>query len=309
MSLPTVTSTQLPKNRSAEGKSMAQVLGSQAPDPQPQPVLSTQNEMRMKAVNNSETVASLLAHRAPRGDTPRSEPVELTPTLRSRKVPGGSDNVGRLLDVEGRLQDQERFNSFIMEQFNGLETKFQKLLARGVMDGPGRRSDDGELRIALLEEQLKKSERTVGQLQAYVHSMASGHTELGSMVSGLQRQEDSELTQIRALIQEKITTESKETIKNKEKAQALFGELVRLGEQQERNSDVLQRIGSVFEQRIQSLEGRLMQGEQVYTQLNQRTDSGVNILAEMAEKVERRMQMLEGALSALNVTFNAGGTA
>jgi len=281
---------------------MAQVLGSQPPDPQPQPVLSIQNEMRMKGINNSETVASLLAQRerVPRSDTPRSEPVEFTPPLRSRKAPP-SENVGKLLDLEMKLQDQERFNSFIMEQFNGLETKFQKLLARGVMEGPGRRSEEGELRIALLEEQLKKSERTVGQLQSYVHSMASGHTELGSMVSGLQRQEDSELTQIRSLIQEKITVESREAIKNKEKAQALFGEVVRLGEQQERNSDVLQKIGSVFEQRIQTLESRLMQGEQVYTQLNQRTDSGVNILADMADKVERRMQMLEGALSALNV--------
>lgn len=281
---------------------MAQLLGSQPTDPQPQPVLFTQNEMRMKVINNSDTVAALLAQR--RGETPRSEPMEFTPPMVSRKAAGSERT--RFVEVEMKWQDQERFNSFILEQFNGLEAKFQKLLARGVIEGPLRRGDEGGetgLRLALLEEQLKKSERTVSQLQSYVQSTVHGHAELGSMVSGLQRQEDSELTQIRALIQDKISSESREAVKNKEKAQALFGEVVRLGEQQERNADVLQKIGSVFEQRIQTLESRLMQGEQVYTQLNQRTDSGVGILADMADKVERRMQMLEGALAALNVTF------
>ncbi|CAG9319371.1 unnamed protein product [Blepharisma stoltei] len=112
-------------------------------------------------------------------------------------------------------------------------------------------------------------------------------------------QADSELIQMRSILQDKLTEDQKVQLKNKEKSQVLFGEVVRLGESQEKMNEFLQNLSITVESRVSQLESRLNHGERQVVTLDTKADTNVNLLIELAEKVERRVQMVETALLAL----------
>ncbi|CAG9316800.1 unnamed protein product [Blepharisma stoltei] len=114
-----------------------------------------------------------------------------------------------------------------------------------------------------------------------------------------QRQEDSEMGQMRNLIQDTLTEMTKEQLKNKEKAQVLFSEVVRLGEMNEKTSGFLQNLSLTVENRLSQLESRLSLGERSVVSLDSKSDQGVSLLMDLAGKVENRVQGIETAILAL----------
>jgi ABC-type uncharacterized transport system ATPase component len=80
-------------------------------------------------------------------------------------------------------------------------------------------------------------------------------------VKNTQSRDTSDILQMRSMLQEKITEEGVALAKEREKSKALFMEVVRLGEAHERMNDTLSTLNQQYEQRIQSMEGKLYSGE------------------------------------------------
>ena len=185
-----------------------------------------------------------------------------------------SDNTLKISEIEEKLKEQERFNSFLIEQINKLESNISKFYGRA----PLSRGDD---RLSKLEEEVRRLESEIPKdnIKSY--------------------QQDSELVQIRSFLQEKFTEDFKLHQKHKEKGQVLFGEIVRLGENYEKTNDFLQNLSLNLESRILTIENRVNSGERQVVSIDHKSEGGVTLLMELAEKVEKRIQMMETALLAL----------
>ena len=187
------------------------------------------------------------------------------------------DTSVKLAELEDKMREQERFNSFLVDQINKIEGNMSKMYSRRPSAGRG---DD---RIQKLEEDLKRLELNLGRDNKDLKAF----------------QQDSELTQMRTFIQEKITEDFKLHQKHKEKGQVLFGEVVRLGENYEKTTDFLQNLSVSLESRMMSLENRINSGERQVVSVDNKSEGSVSLLIELAEKVDRRMQMIETALLAV----------
>lgn len=214
-----------------------------------------------------------------------------TPGSRGRNR-NAMDIPTKLLYVEEKLKDQERINSYIIDQMNKYESSFQKVYSRG-----GSKIDTDKLYD--LEEDVKKQQLEMIRFKSDIENIVSSYTDVNFKVKGIQRQEDVELTQIRSMIQDKLSEDHKTHIKNKEKSQVLFGEVVRLGELNEKMNEFLQNLSLTVESRVSQIESRLNQGERQVVTIDSKSDTSVGLLVELAEKVERRVQMIETALFAL----------
>jgi hypothetical protein len=195
-----------------------------------------------------------------------------TPPIR----PMSQDIPLKISDLEEKHREQERFNSYLIDQINKLEANLNKLYTRGPS------ASRGDERVFRIEEDLKKLEMQLGKenrdLKAY--------------------QQDSELVQMRNFIQEKITEDYKIHQKHKEKSQVLFGEIVRLGENYEKTNEFLQNLSLSLENRMLILENRINNGERQVATIDNGTGN-MNMLIDLAEKLDKRFQMVETALLAL----------
>lgn len=188
------------------------------------------------------------------------------------------DYTSKISDLEEKQKEQERFNSFLIDQINRLESSVNKKYSRG---GPTSRGHDD--RVAKLEDDLRRLELIVSRDNPDLKVM----------------QQDTELVQMRNFLQEKITEDSKLHQKHKEKGQVLFGEVVRLGENYEKTNEFLQNLSLSLENRILSIENRVNSGERQVVSIDSKSEGNLNQLMELAEKMFNRIQTLEQALLAL----------
>ena len=63
-----------------------------------------------------------------------------------------------------------------------------------------------------------------------------------SFVKSIQSQGDSELSQMRNFMQDKLNEDHLTTVKSKEKSSVLFSEIVRLGEANEKQQEMMTNI-------------------------------------------------------------------
>ncbi len=68
-----------------------------------------------------------------------------------------------------------------------------------------------------------------------------------------------------------------------------FNEVVRLGEDNEKHQELLNQITVQYENRIQTLEQRLMQQEQSSLITEKKGDSSQNFLNDVMERVESKL--------------------
>lgn len=106
---------------------------------------------------------------------------------------------------------------------------------------------------------------------------------------------------MREIIQEKLSEDQASSLKERERAKTLFHEVVRLGEQQERASEMIQNVNLSWETKIQAMEAKFVATERTLAALTQRGEVGLNNLNEWNEKVERKVQSLEANLYTLTV--------
>jgi hypothetical protein len=77
---------------------------------------------------------------------------------------------------------------------------------------------------------------------------------------------------MRAFLQDKLNEDHLGSIKQKEKSTVLFNEVVRLGQDYEKQIEFLQQLNSNYENRIQTMEARLQGAEQAAMSNEKRGD-------------------------------------
>ena len=73
----------------------------------------------------------------------------------------------------------------------------------------------------------------------------------------------------------------------------LFNEVVRLGQEYEKQIEYLQGLNSNYENRIQTLESRIQSTEQTTAITEKRGDINQNMVNELVEKLESKILNLE----------------
>lgn len=114
-----------------------------------------------------------------------------------------------------------------------------------------------------------------------------------------QNQGTAEMNNVRLMMQERVTEEQQALLKEREKSKALFNEVVRLGEIQEKLTEKIQQMSSGVETRLGQLENRFVTEEQALNQLAVKGEGGFNQISEFGNKLERKVQTLELNLYAL----------
>ena len=84
---------------------------------------------------------------------------------------------------------------------------------------------------------------------------------MANFIKGLQSQSESELAQMRNFLQTKLSEDHAEQVKTKEKSSILFNELVRIGQDSEKQQRQLQGLNHQLEERIALMEQRLQMNE------------------------------------------------
>lgn len=108
---------------------------------------------------------------------------------------------------------------------------------------------------------------------------------------------------MRGIIQEKLTEDQNAAIKEREKTKALFNEVVRLGEQQERTAELLQNNNFGLETRVQSMESKLQASERAFSSLAQRGETGLSQINDWNDKVDKKLANLETTFYQLGVRY------
>lgn len=121
--------------------------------------------------------------------------------------------------------------------------------------------DDFQNKMYSLETKLIAQERSKSELGSKLAIQEQNLKELMFFIKNTQNKDTNEVLQMRGMLQEKITEESSQLSKEREKSKALFLEMVRLGELHEKLSESLSLINQQFETRMMTLEGKIYNGE------------------------------------------------
>ena len=148
-------------------------------------------------------------------------------------------------------------------------------------------------KISFLEEALQREERARIELRDKFRAQEEGSRDVINFIKSVQNQGDQELSQLRTYLQEKLNGDHLQNIKQKEKSTVLFNEVVRLGEEYEKQIEFLQSLNQNFENRIQTLEARLASSEQNQTSSEKKVDITQNMLNDIIEKLEGKLLNVE----------------
>lgn len=122
-----------------------------------------------------------------------------------------------------------------------------------------------------------------------------------SSFSLLFEKDSQELVSMKNFLHDKFTEDYATIAKEREKSKALFLEVVRLGENQEKNTEFLQNLNMQYEGRLKAIESRFSIGERSLNGLMVKNDQGINSVSEWNEKLEKRIQNLESNLLTIGV--------
>lgn len=109
---------------------------------------------------------------------------------------------------------------------------------------------------------------------------------------------------MREIIQEKLTEDQTAAIKEREKTKALFNEVVRLGEQQERAAELYQANNLNLETRLQAMEAKYQAAERALSSLSQKGETGLLQLNDWNDKIDKKLSTLEATFYQLGVQRN-----
>lgn len=125
--------------------------------------------------------------------------------------------------------------------------------------------------------------------------------ELLTFFKSLQKQDSQELISMKSYLHEKFTEDLLSLSKEREKSKTLFLEVVRLGEQQEKSNEKIQNLNLLLDGKLKNLENRLQVGEKNLNQISVKGEQGIDNFNDWNEKLEKRVQGLEGNLLSLGV--------
>ena len=122
-------------------------------------------------------------------------------------------------------------------------------------------------------------------------------------VKNIQKQAETELTQMRQIITERFGEDQLVNVKNKEKNVALFNEVVRIGQEMEKHIADTQQLSVGSESKFQTFEARLYKIEQESANAEMLGSSNNKMLTGISEKTESRLNQLENGLQLLLVSI------
>lgn len=125
--------------------------------------------------------------------------------------------------------------------------------------------------------------------------------QMSNFIKGLQSQSESELAQMRNFLQTKLSEDHADKVKTKEKSSILFNELVRIGQESEKQQRQLQGLNHQLEERIAVLEQRLSMSESNNQMVNRKGDAASMFLNEVFERVEGKLMGLEQNVNLMNM--------
>lgn len=186
------------------------------------------------------------------------------------KFNAGVDGKALLHDLDMKFEQQERMINYLISQINTMESTVQSLNrktqsivdqerdARSKLENTVRYSSDQQLfgiqevmqKIKFLEDQVLREEKNKLETRDRLRIADENNRELMNFIKSIQTQSDAELTQMRAFLQEKLNEDHIGGIKQKEKSTVLFNEVVRLGQEYEKQIEFLQSLNSNYENRI-----------------------------------------------------------
>jgi hypothetical protein len=102
-------------------------------------------------------------------------------------------------------------------------------------------------------------------------------------------------------LHEKLTEDLLSLSKEREKSKALFLEVVRLGEQQEKSNEKIQNLNLLLDGKLKNMENRMQVGEKNLNQISMKGEQGIENFSDFNEKLDKRVQNLESNLLSLGV--------
>lgn len=154
-------------------------------------------------------------------------------------------------------------------------------------------------RMSGLENRLANEERVKGQLKEKLMIAEQNFKEISNFIQTFQKLDNSEINQMRILIQDKISEDQQLFMKEREKSKALFNEIVRIGELQEKQAKDIYSFNSDFDARMRGMESKFILSEQTMNQLITKGETGITYMSEWNEKLDGRIQQLETNLIGL----------
>lgn len=138
----------------------------------------------------------------------------------------------------------------------------------------------------------------------YIDKFRQIDTQMRELAGHIQHEstlDSKELARIKTLVEEKIETDKIITNTEKEKSRALFNEVVRLGEHQEKLSQTMGSFTIQAETRLQSIEKKGLIVDQMSSELRQIGMYVKDELKTFTEKMNVKLAYLDKEISQLNV--------
>ena len=204
-------------------------------------------------------------------------------------------------------------------QFDGMASKYDLMVKKGRMgdnnEAETRIRTDQALRqleehhhiittdlmnrINGLENRVSNEERVKGQLKEKLMIAEQNFKEISNFIQTFQKLDSGEINQMRVLLQDKISEDQQLFMKEREKSKALFNELVRIGELQEKQSKDIYGLNAELDSRVRGLESQFILAEQTMSQLATKGETGITYISEWNGKLDGRIQQLESNLIGL----------
>ena len=237
-----------------------------------------------------------------------------------------AQSMGVLNEQSDRMETIERTLKFLTEQMGGFEKMLYNETRRNKSyfdtekehidrletnlkvyeDNISIVNSDLVNKLNLLEARLMREEKAKIELRDKLSFAEQNQRELLDYVKSLQHQENHELNQMRSILQEKLTEDQGFAIKEKERSKTLFHEVVRLGEQQERNAEMYQNLNLALEAKLQAIETKYQVNERAIMALTERGQAGLTNLGSWNEQFEKKIQSLESNIYSLTVSWDEG---
>ena len=225
----------------------------------------------------------------------------------------------KVSDLEDKVRDMDRVIGYMTNQLERLqgsaEDQSSKQLKTNYYETEMRTKQEQSLKhqeehnnvltsdllqkLSNLESRLNNEERSKQMLKEKLLLNEQNLKELMGYVNSINHTETNDLMDMKGQIQEKISEDQQVFIKEREKTKALFSEVVRIGDAQDKNTDQIHTLNLSLENRIQQLEGKFVLNEKSTNSSLHKGEMGYKNLGELSDRIDKRTQQIEANMIGL----------
>lgn len=287
------------------------------------------SEPDMKANIQDDDEISVRSTASRRTESIRSNnfngPINYPPSIkaadqRAQRITSAMDGKAFLMDIDNKFEGQDQMISRLINQLNSIQVKVesvqrgQKLIQDNERDARQRLESNFKMnadesnfstselisKLSSMEERIRREEAAKSELRERVLVAEANQKELMSFMAKTKKQDEAELKQLRSMLHEIHSEDQVDKSKNNEKSAAMFQEVVRIGIEQEKMIENLQNLNGGLESQISNLESKLNLLEQNADSIVFKGDVSNNMMGELAEKIEKRLNNIEEVMQIVN---------